>query len=211
MTAQSEASGRVARFVRCMADIDGSKSRTEVFRDFCELAFCTLAKTAAQNAEEAERREANYMEVVGRYRNKDDVRKMPELLSMAVLALNLGGIDFLGRVAGEIGALDSDMGQFFTPYEISRLNAEMSLGDARGIVAEHGFLTLGEPAAGAGCMVIAAADTLEAQGIDPARQLWVEAVELNRSTFHMCYIQTALRGIAGVVIHGNSLSLERFD
>lgn len=60
-------------------------------------------------------------------------------------------------------------------------------------------------------MVLALADALEAQGFDPAQHIWVEAVELSRSTFHMAYIQINTRGIAGRVINGNSLSLETFE
>lgn len=46
---------------------------------------------------------------------------------------------------------------------------------------------------------------------DPATHLWVEAIELSRSTYHLAYIQIACRGVAGRIIHGNSLSLEIFD
>src|SRR5690606_29494971 len=122
-----------------------------------------------------------------------------------------GGGDFLGGVAAEIGALDSGLGQFFTPYEISLLMAEMNLTGAPDIIAREGFLTLSEPAAGAGGMVLAAADVIEAKGFCPAKNLWVEAVELNRATFHMAYIQISARGIAGEVICGNSLSLEVYE
>jgi hypothetical protein len=200
----------VTAFLERMKDIDQSKRRTEVFRDFCELSFCALAKTTALPPEKAERLEAQYMACVGRYRNPDDVRIMPDLLGMAVNAVASGGRDFLGEIAAEIGVLDAGMGQFFTPYEISRLAAEMTLSGAAEIIREHGFLTLSEPAAGAGGMVIAAADVIEAQGFDPAQVLWVEAVELNGLSFHMLYIQMALRGIAGLAVHGNSLSLETF-
>ncbi|MFV1761506.1 N-6 DNA methylase [Phaeobacter sp. A90a-4k] len=201
----------VAGFVRRMADIDRSKGRGEVFRDFCEMAYCAIAKTTTGAQDRREALEAQYMSVVARYRNKDDVRVMPELFATATLALSTGGCDFFGSVAGELGVLDSNLGQFFTPYELSRLNAEMILGDSVKVIEENGFLTLCEPAAGAGGMVIAAADVLESKDLDPAEQLWVEAVELSRSTFHMCYVQIALRGVAGLVIHGNSLSLEVFE
>ena len=110
--------------------------------------------------------EKQYMQAVARYRNKDEVRKMPELLAIASTVIGTGGLDFMGQVAGELGALDAGLGQFFTPYEVSRLMAEMNLGDATAAVAAKGFLTLCEPAAGAGGMMLAAADTLDRQGVD---------------------------------------------
>jgi hypothetical protein len=132
----------VTAFLKRMKDIDQSKRRTEVFRDFCELAFCALAKTTAHPPEKAERLEAQYMACVGRYRNPDDVRIMPDLLAMTVKAVASGGRDFLG----EIGALDAGLGQFFTPNVMSRLMAEMTLSGAAEIIQEHGFLAVGEPA-----------------------------------------------------------------
>lgn len=201
----------IAAFVKRLADIDRSKRLTEVFRDFCEMAYCSLAKQACPFPDQADKLEANYMEVVARYRNKADIAIMPELMAMALIALNGGGGDFLGSVAAEIGALDSGLGQFFTPYDISRLMAEMNLTEAPEIITREGFLTLSEPAAGAGGMVLAAADVIEGKGFCPARNLWVEAVELNRATFHMAYIQISARGIAGQVICGNSLSLDVYE
>lgn len=38
--------------------------------------------------------------------------------------------------------------------------------------------------------------------------MWIEATELSRTTYYMGFIQINMRGIAGRVICGNSLSLE---
>lgn len=177
--------------------------------DFCELAYCALSKCACPWADQRDRLEAQYMQVVARYRDQDDIRKMPQLMALALTTIAAGGIDFMGQVAGEIGALDAGLGQFFTPYEVSRLMAEINLGDAADLMAEKGFITIQEPAAGAGGMLIAAADALEAKGV-ALRDCWMEAIELSRSTYHMLYVQLAARGIAGRVTCGNSLSLESF-
>ncbi len=197
-------------FVRLLNDIDRSKYRTEVFSDFCEMSYCALAKNASPFAEQQDALETQYMEVVGRYRDKDDVRKMPELMGIALGEIGNGGCDFLGMVAGEIGALESKLGQFFTPYEVSRLMAEINLADVDRMIEEQGFITACEPAAGAGGMLMALADVIEGKGHNLETTVWIEAVELSRSTYHMCYLQCAARGLAGKIICGNSLSLEVF-
>lgn len=201
----------VTAFLRALDQFDRSKTRIEIFRLFCEMAYCALAKRASPFPDQRDRLEADYMACVGSFPNKDDVRRMPEMMAIAIEAIAGGGIDFIGQVAAEIGALDAGLGQFFTPYEVSRLMAEMSLGDAAAQIEAQGFITVSEPAAGAGGMVLALADALESQGFDPARHIWVEAIELSRSTFQMAYIQISTRGIAGRVINGNSLSLEMFE
>ena len=172
----------VSKFVKVLNGIDQSKRRMEVFADFCELAYCALAKAASPFTEQQDGLETQYVEVVGRYRNKDDVRKMPELLVLVLEAIHVGGMDFLGAVAGELGELDARLGQFFTPYEISRLMAEISLTDVAKTIEATGFVTVSEPTVGAGGMVIAVADVIEGLGFDPAQHLWVEATELSRTT-----------------------------
>lgn len=200
----------VTEFVRLLNEIDRSKHRSEVFRDMCEMAYCALAKPASPFEDQKEALEAQYMEVVKRYRNKDDVRKMPELLGLTLGEISNGGCDFFGMVAGELGVLDAGLGQFFTPYEVSRMMAEISLTGVEATIEQHGFATIQEPAAGAGGMLLAVADVIEAKGFSPETQIWVEATELSRSTYHMAYVQLAARGIAGRVICGNSLTLETF-
>lgn len=194
-------------FVADLTEIDHSKHVDEIFRDFCAMAHHAIAKTTCPDPERREALEADYMAIVGRYPGKD-LKPMGRLLGRASLALGQGGCDFLGLVAAEIGMLDARMGQFFTPYDISRMIAEITFHDAGRIIAEKGYVTVSEPAAGAAGMLIAVADVLEAKGHDISRRLWVDAVELSRSTAHMAFIQMSLRGIPGVVRHGNSLSLE---
>ena len=199
----------VKDFLRLLRQRDRSKRQTEVFADFCELAYCALAKRPSPFPDQRDQLEAQYMQVVGRYRDKDDIRAMPEMLALALTTISDGGTDFMSEVAGELGALDAGLGQFFTPYEVSRLIAEINLGDAAAQIAAKGFFTLQEPAAGAGGMLLAAADTLEARSLS-LNDVWMDAIELSRSTYHMLYVQLAGRGIAGRVICGNSLSLETY-
>lgn len=158
----------VAQFVKVLNSIDGSKRRGEVFSDFCELAYCALAKVAAPTVDDRDKLECQYMEVVARYQNKDDIRKMPELLAISYDAINAGGIDFLGSVAGELGTLDAKLGQFFTPYAVSRMMAEIILQGAGEVIDKKGFITIQEPAVGAGGMLLAAADVIEEMGFPRA-------------------------------------------
>jgi len=200
----------VQKFVKGLSSICSSKHADEVLRDFCELAFCALAKKASPWPEQQDQLEAQYMEVVGRYRDKNHIRAMPEFMALALSEISNGGADFLGEVAGEMGALDGRMGQFFTPYPVSRLMAEINLQGVDDIIERNGFVTVQEPAAGAGGMLLALADVIEAKGFNLETQVWIEATELSRSTFHMCYVQCAARGLAGRIINGNSLSLETY-
>jgi type I restriction-modification system DNA methylase subunit len=89
--------------------------------------------------------------------------------------------------------------------------AEMQLSDASEFIADKGFITLSEPACGAGGMVLAAADVLAAQGHDVGQVLFVDATDISNTAFQMAYIQISLRGIAAEIHRGNTLSLEMFE
>ena len=199
----------IAAFIKKLSALDREKSVNEKFRDFCELCFCAKAKRMAQTKERADELEDRYMQIVGSYRDKDTVRAYPELLALAACGVQQG-CDFLGSVATQMEALSTDLGQFFTPYEAARMMAAMTLGDAGELISRNGFLTVQEPASGAGGMVLAAAQELEAQGFNARLHMLVHATDLSALCFHMTYLQLSLRGIPALVTHGNSLTLETF-
>ena len=205
------ASPDVTQFVKALNDIDHSKRRSEVFSDFCEMAYCALAKVASPFGDQRETLETQYESVERKYESREYVNsKFGELMGISLNAISRGGVDFLGAVAGEMEVLDARLGQFFTPYEVSRLMAEINFHGVEKTIEENGFVTVSEPTVGAGGMVMAVADVIEGLGFDPARHLWVEAVELSRTTYYMAYVQINARGVAGKIICGNSLSLETF-
>ena len=204
-------SKRMDAFIRRLRTVDPHRSPFEKFRDICELAFCAHAKPTAPTPERAQALEDRYMHIVGTYRDKDTIRAYRELLALAFIAVSAGGCDFLGHVASDLEILDARNGQFFTPYEVSRAMAMMTLVDVKPKIEEHGFITICEPACGAGGMVLACADTLADQGFDPSRSMLVQATDVASLCYHMTFMQLTMRGIAANVQHGNSLSLETFD
>jgi len=185
------------------------RARYDRLGDFLELAYCAVARQTA-DAPRAELLEARYMRVVRHYL-ADDIRTLPKLLAFLQLALTDGGCDFLGNVATDMGVLDGKAGQFFTPYHLARMMAEMTLMDADRVIAERGFLTMSEPACGAGCMSVAAADVLADAGYDVGQVLYMEVTDLSPFAFKMAYLQLSARGIPALVHHGNTLSDECFE
>ena len=198
------------QFIKAFDRLAHHRERHDVLADFLEMAVCAIRKTTLPPGPAADALEDQYMAVVKR-NTPEDVRAMPELLGIATMAIQGGGCDFLGQVVVELELSNEHMGQFFTPYDVSRMIAEMTLADAGELIAEKGFVTLAEPASGAGGMIIAAADVIEKQGFDIGRQLYVDATDLSPMCFKMTYLQISLRGIPATVRRANSLSLEMFD
>lgn len=177
--------------------------RFEVFRDFTEMA--TLA---VQNAFlRSPALEKEYLAIAGRYQPAD-VKRMSELLGCLTGALACQPGDFLGQIFMELEIGSAHMGQFFTPYTVSQAISRLTTGDVRQQLEGRAFITLQEPAVGAGSMVIAFAEILAEQGINYQEKLYVCCTDIDPVAAQMCYLQLSLLGIPAEVNIGNSLSLD---
>lgn len=174
----------------------------EVFRDFCEMAAISLSN--AVDLTQAEKREARYLHLIGRY-ERAEVDRFPQMLGHIVQSLEDGLNDCLGQLFMALELSDHWKGQYFTPYEVAYLMAELGCGDVAALVEEHGYFAANEPACGAGAMVIALADCVRNKGLNYQRCLHVTAQDLDETAVHMSYIQLTLLHVPAVVIHGNSL------
>lgn len=106
---------------------------------------------------------------------------------------------------------NSAKGQFFTPYHVSKMMAEINFVDLEKHLNEKDFITLSEPCCGSGGMIIAYAETMKNRGYNYQHQLYVEAVDIDELCFKMVYIQLALLGIPAKVIRGDSLAMRYFE
>lgn len=180
----------------------------DVFRDFCELA--ALAISNSIDLMQREVREARYMSIVKRY-TKDEVSRFPQILAELVVTLELEPGDVLGQVFSELELGSSARGQFFTPYCVSQAIAKLQVGDGadmREIIKQRGFVTVSEPTVGAGAMVVAMADAMQAIGINYQQHMHVTAQDIDQRAVHMAYLQFSLLGIPAIVILGNTLMVE---
>jgi hypothetical protein len=180
----------------------------DVFRDFVELAACALANACDPVGFDV--REAQYMRTVGKY-NSTEVQRFPQMLGELADAMAEEPGDVLGHVFGELEQGNAARGQFFTPIEICRLMAGISMDPehVRCLIAERGFFTVQEPAVGAGAMVIALALHLQQHGINYQQHMHVTCVDVDARAVHMAYVQFALLHIPAVVVLGNTLTLEQ--
>lgn len=149
------------------------------------------------------------MEFVPQY-GKEGLQTFSEMFGVVQYALHLGKTDFLGEIFQELGLNSKRKGEFFTPYTVSKAMAQMlfSKETIQMAIDEKGFVSISEPACGAGGMLIAASEVIEELGFEPRRMVFFEATDIDRLCFDMTYIQLSVLGIPGFVCHGNSLSQE---
>ncbi len=87
--------------------------------------------------------------------------------------------------------------------------AQLQLGNVEEQFRDKPFITLSEPACGAGCITLAFASVLREAGFPPHRRMWVSATDIDPLAAAMAYIQLSLCGVAGEVVIGNALCDER--
>ncbi|WP_454688220.1 N-6 DNA methylase [Achromobacter aloeverae] len=196
--------------------------RWRVWSDFVEISAIALAKL---DRTKVDKREARYLEVVRRY-TRDEVNKFAQAFAHLFLAfkarfkvieyptsipLIVDFADILGQLYMALNLGNSHRGQFFTPYEVSKLCTGLSLANAPLMVGHQGYIRILEPACGAGGMIIAAADILAAQGVNYQRSMHVTAIDIDLTCVHMTFVQCVPLHIPAVVAHGNGLTGETWD
>lgn len=189
-------------FVRSFNRIASHRHRYEVFRDFVTMAAISMHNAIHKD----EKLESEYLAIVKRY-ERDQVTALCGLFAKLVLLLDAEPQDVLGPLYMELELGNTQAGQFFTPHEISELMARLTYGDELKTL-DKPFITLCEPACGAGGMVLAFVKVMLSYGHDPAKRLWVQCQDVDRTAALMCYLQLSLWNVPAVVIVGNTLTNE---
>ena len=183
--------------MKLLVDIGHHSRRPhEVFDSFALLAACACA---------AGHREEEYTAEIARW-GATEQRLFPKCFAVLVEAMDESPFhDFLGPVHMELGSKSSQQwgGEFYTPPEINRVMARMTLGKIQ--VPEDRPISVCEPACGSGGMILSVAEAFVEQGFTPLN-LQATCVDVSRLATNMCYVNLTLSGIPAEVIHGNTLS-----
>lgn len=181
----------------------------DVFRDFLEISAITISNSVDWN--QAAKREKKYFELIKNY-SKEELLKFAKILAELTMALEKEPSDILGEIFMELELGNKFKGQFFTPMSVAICMAEMTLSDNyTKIINDNGYLTINEPACGAGATIIAFALALKNRGYNYQQQMLLTAQDLDIKAVHMCYIQCSLLGIPGQILHCNTLTMEVFE
>lgn len=204
------------QFVKLVTGHDGMAPYRR-FELWAEALYCATAKASSLafgDIETAARHEKRFGEIESNV-GRSGIEAFAEMTGCLTMSLELNdGADFLSGLAGDdqIRALNQHIGQFFTPFEVCSMMAQMTVDEdyVRRRITEVGYITVSEPASGAGGMLLAIAKRMRELGYRPEWQLWADATDLSPLCFHMTYIQLSLSGIAGRVRHGDTLRNEFF-
>lgn len=186
--------------VKSIQGMSGKYSPYQIFSDWVTMSAISIQNNCTLHKNDVwEEREKQYKDITHKY-NGEEMVKFSRMFGMLVETMNKEIRDWLGEIYMESGCGNKNAGQFFTPWHISLLNAEMSI--PKDI---NGRITLNEPSAGGGGMILATAAVLKKRGINYQNTLDVVAQDLDWLAVYMCYVQLSIAGIRANVMQGSSL------
>lgn len=183
--------------------MSGKHSSYQVFSDWVETMALSISNASELiHGELWEKREAQYMSIVQRH-DRATMEHFVELTWMLTQALDENIEDVLGAVCMSGAMGNKSTGQFFTPFNLTMMVAQMTVPKD---ISYENPLILNEPCAGGGGMMIAAAKVLLERGLNPQRCMRVIAQDLDWRGVYMTYVQLSLLGIKAIVAQGDTLT-----
>lgn len=191
--------------------LGGKYSTWQVFEDFLSMSAISISN--AIDWTHRDEREKQYLETVKRY-TKAELDLFPEMFAFLIDELERNAEqpqDVLGPIFHDLELHNKYKGQFFTPQNICDMMGMISLSEDDKAIAKDGFISVAEPCAGSGAMVLGFAKAMQNNHFDFHRNMVVTATDIDLKCVYMCYLQLSLYGIPAVVIHGNSLLLQEWS
>lgn len=189
-------------FIKIFNDIARHKNRYVVFSD-----FVTLSAISIHNAVRKDKAlEKEYMSIIAGY-SKEETKALSQLLAELVMLLEPEPTDVLGGLFMSLDLGNKGTGQFFTPSSVSSMMAQVVYGEKL-VLPDDGFITMSEPACGAGGMVLAFVKRLIAEKHNPLHTFWVQCIDIDRIAALMCYLQLSLWHVPAQIIVGDTLRMK---
>lgn len=193
--------------VKLIDGLTGRYSGWEIWQDFIIMSAISIARTMGGPYQNS--REKEYLARASKY-SAQEIEVFAQMLSEVVDSLEQNpDQDFLGDLFMALGLGNEWAGQFFTPYSVCRAMAGMTYGDdLKDKIEKQGWVSVNDPACGAGALLIAFANECRRPGKDINYQTSVlfVAQDIDFLAGMMCYIQLSLLGCPGYVVIGDTLA-----
>lgn len=191
-------------FIKTFERLTGRRSSWQAWTDFVNMAACSIAN-AVDRGPRRKQRELSYLQAAGRY-SQDELKIFARLLAMTAQAMeDEPEQDFLGEMFGALELTNHWKGQFFTPYSVCRMMAQIQTQGAAEEIEQKGYISVNDPACGAGALLVAAANSFRKSDINFQKHILFVGQDIDPTAAMMCYIQISLLGCPGYVIVGDTL------
>ena len=176
----------------------------DIWQDFIIMSAIAIANT--MGGPQAKAREEMYRSRAEKYSAKE-LEVFADMLLEVVAELERNPEqDFLGELFMALGLGNEWKGQFFTPYSVCRAMSAMTYApDMTARIEKQGWVSVNDPACGAGALLLAFANECRRQHINYQTSVLFVAQDIDFLAGCMCYIQLSLLGCPGYVVIDDSL------
>ncbi len=194
-----------------MKMIDGSSYRVNKSKLISDVFECgALAISNLADFTQYDEREKRYMEIIKTYSTPEqqliaDIFSRIFALCSSVTYDDGVFDDYLGELFMKCNQGNSNAGQYFTPYHVSKLMAKMSVTGSG--IKQNEIITINDCCSGGGGLLLAALDVLKNDyGVNYAYNCFLDAGDIDIRCVHMTYLQLSLAGVPAIVKHQDSLT-----
>ena len=187
--------------VKTIIEMSGSYAPSIIFDDWIKLMAITFANNPHIFKDDIWKyREQQYLDTIKKY-NNSDIEKFAYMYSILIKLFENEISDYLGEIYMKCEMGNGRLGQFFTPFHLSKLTSNLV-----GLKPnEIGLYEVYEPTCGGGGMILAYAKYLQEQGINYQKKLKVVAQDLDWRGVYMTYVQCSILGIKAKISQGDTL------
>ena len=178
--------------------------KARVWNDFIVMVACAISNACDKRF--YKEREERYIEIVKQY-TRDEQNKFAELFSYLVLSLDeKTEQDFLGAMFTMLGLSNKAKGQFFTPYDVAVLLANIQFAGGKNEITDKQTFSVSDQCCGSGTLLIAFANEAYRKNINHQSRITFVAQDIDNIAGLMCYIQMSLLGCKLILKIGDTLA-----
>lgn len=191
--------------IKLMDSLQGRYSRWEIWQDFIIMSAISIANVLG--GPYRDQREKLYLDRARKYQ-KPELEVFVQIFAEVFDEMERDpDQDVLGELFMMLGLGNKWKGQFFTPYTVSRAMASMNIGtDIKQRIEEKGWISVGDPACGAGALLIAYANECRKQNINYQTSVLFVAQDIDFLAGCMCYLQLSILGCPGYIVIDDTLA-----
>lgn len=201
------------KLIRLFQSLSGARSLWESFND-CINLFSLSFQNFTECGDVFRKNEEEYKQIIGRYK-KEEQKLIFQLFAELSNEYEMNPFqDLLGELYMRLDMGSKTLGQFFTPYHLAQLCAEMAdIALIKQEIANNGFITINEPSCGAGANIIATMELLYRNGINYQKEVVVVCQDISALTAKMCHVALSFLGCQAVIKIGDTLAnpFERYS
>lgn len=203
---KSPSKQQYTEIVKLFNSLTGARQLWELWED-AVIMFATMLSNAVDKRF-YDKREEMFRNVAGKYSEKE-IQTFLQIFAEIVNQLEAEPEqDFLGDLYMQLDLGSHWHGQFFTPYNVCKMMADLQLPDDLSF-EDAKAVTITDCACGGGALLIASAHSYREKmakiGLNAQDFVCLYAQDLSMVAALMCYIQISLQGYAGKIKIGDSL------